>query len=144
MTRAGVFEKIREKMTKLIAELKKTKTAEEKAKTSDKADTEQEIADIESLLGKLTDDIETAKAAIMSTQVEMKQAGMNREAESKDFQVTVSDQRATQTILAKALQRLKEFYEKKAFLQSSVDQDPPQQAEYKKSGGAGGVLAMLE
>eukprot|EP00746_Dinoflagellata_sp_MGD_P000904 gnl/MRDRNA2_/MRDRNA2_101685_c0_seq1.p1 gnl/MRDRNA2_/MRDRNA2_101685_c0~~gnl/MRDRNA2_/MRDRNA2_101685_c0_seq1.p1 ORF type:complete len:668 (+),score=206.70 gnl/MRDRNA2_/MRDRNA2_101685_c0_seq1:66-2069(+) len=161
MTRAGVFDKIREKMTKLIAELKKTKIGEEKekntcqsqlkqnardvkAKTTDKADSEQEIADLESLLGKLTDDIESAKAAIMSTQVEMKNADMNREAESKDFQVTVQDQRATQTILAKALQRLKEFYERKALLQSSEYQNPPEQAEYKKSGGASGVLAMLE
>lgn len=161
MTRADAFEQIREKMAKLISELKKTKTEEEKdkntcidqikqnvkdvkAKTSDKADNEQQLADLESLLGQLKEEIESATAAVKTTQVEMKNAGMEREAENQDFQVTVQDQRATQTILAKALQRLKEFYERKALLQSSAYQDPPEQATYKKSGGASGVLVMLE
>lgn len=161
MTRAGAFEKIREKMKKLITELKKSKTQEENekntcqeqikhnqrdtaAKKSDKGDTEQQMADIEAVLGKLNEEIEAAKATVQEMQLEMKRAGMNREAESKDFQITVQDQRATQTILAKALQRLKDFYGKRSFLQSSGNQDQPKQASYKKSGGASPVIAMLE
>lgn len=145
----------------LIKELKKTRTEEEKekntcqdqlkqnvrdvnAKKSDKADTEQQIADIESMIRQAKENIEAADAAVNTLRVDMKNAGMNREKESKDFQLTVRDQRATQTILAKALQRMKQFYDRKALLQISENQEPPQQAEYKKSSGAPAVLAMLE
>merc|ERR1719240_1125252 len=60
--------------------------------------------------------------------------------------MTIQDQRATQAILEKALGRLKEFYEKKALLQEGQDPlpPPPAQATYKPSGGAGGVMAMIE
>merc|ERR1719265_2188814 len=40
------------------------------------------------------------------------------------------------------MDKLKSFYDKKALLQ--YDQNPPQQAEYKKSGAAGGVMMMIE
>merc|ERR1719463_324752 len=38
--------------------------------------------------------------------------------------------------------KLKSFYDKKAFMQ--YGQTPPKQAEYKKSGAAGGVMMMIE
>ena len=47
----------------------------------------------------------------------MKKAGEVREAENAEFQVTVNDQRATQVILKKALDKLKSFYE---FLQVQI------------------------
>ena len=50
--------------------------------------------------------------------VEMQRASEDRAAENKEFQQTVNDQRATQTILGKAVTRLEKFYAAKAaFLQ---------------------------
>merc|ERR1719399_2539285 len=50
-----------------------------------------------------------------------------------------TDQRATQAILKKALDRLKAFY---GFVQEG--QEPPAQGTYKKNAGSSGVMAMIE
>merc|ERR1719387_2067921 len=109
-----------------------------------KADTEQKIEDLTATVETLGEQIKVLKASILNTQVEMKKAGENREAENKDFQVTVSDQRATVVILNKALAKLESFYKKKGLLQTSDDQTPPAQMEYKKRGGATAVIMMIE
>lgn len=53
-----------------------------------------------------------AKKQIAETEVEIKKSSQSREAENAEFQRVVADQRATQSILAKALQKLKDFYMK--------------------------------
>merc|ERR1719160_2396806 len=68
----------------------------------------------------------------------MKKASENREKENKEFQVTVLDQKATQTILKKAMEKLKSFY---GFVQMS---QPAEAKPYKKNAGASGVMAMIE
>merc|ERR1719335_245431 len=121
-----------------------------KAKNGLKADLEQKIEDLTATSTKLGEEIVAQKAAVASMQVEMKTASENREQENKDFQVTVQDQKATQVILKKALDKLKSFYEKKGLLQKGfsvealLQQTPPKQAEYKKSGGATAVMMMIE
>merc|ERR1719321_1177757 len=63
-------------------------------------------------------EVEASKQAIADTLLEMKHASENRATENQDFQVTVADQKATQEILQKALEKLNNFYKKKAaFLQ---------------------------
>jgi len=119
-------------------ELKKN-AKETKAKQGLKADLEQKGTDLKALSEKLGEDIAALKAAINEMQVEMKKASELREKENADFQVTVQDQKATQVILTKALDKLKSFY---SFLQNN--QTPPAQAEYKKSGASGGVMMMIE
>merc|ERR1719265_1043616 len=78
----------------------------------------------------------------------MKRASEDREIENKDFQETVADQRATQAILTKALDRLKAFYDKKALVQlkakTTSKQDPGSFTTYKKSEKSGGVMAMIQ
>merc|ERR1719262_807062 len=69
----------------------------------------------------------------------MMRASQIREEENKDFQTCVSDQRATQAILAKAVDKLKSFY---GFIQTK--QEPPAQATYEKSKGASGIITMIE
>jgi len=118
----------------MVAELKKTQKEEDekkeyceteikanekdiKAQNKAKASIEQSIADLEQTSTTLTEEIAALKASVLDAQVEMKKAGEVREAENAEFQVTVNDQRATQVILKKALDKLKSFYEKKAFLQ---------------------------
>merc|ERR1719409_2587964 len=62
----------------------------------------------------------------------------------------MADQKATRKVLGKALVRLQKFYADKALLQKKSQtllkkQAPPVQVtEYKKHGGAAGVVVMLE
>merc|ERR1719327_532287 len=81
------------------------------------------MADLAQTSETLAEEITALKAEVLSTQVEMKKAGEVREAENKDFQVTVADQRAAQVILTKALEKLKSFYEKKALIQESEGEE---------------------
>jgi len=155
------FAKVKESIDAMMAELKKIQAEEadqyefctseikanEKetaAKTETKADLEQKKEDLESAIATLKEEIATLKAYVAQTNVEMKTASENREAENADFQVTVADQKATQAILKKALDRLKAFYAAKGLLQTKADQTPPPQMKYKKSGGATGVMYMIE
>merc|ERR1719265_889176 len=112
-----------------------------------KGDVEQEIESLESEIDQLNEEEKVLLQEIADTQIEMKKASENREAENKEFQSTVADQRATQEILKKAVERLGEFYNKKAALvqqpvPGAAAPPPPQGfGEYKKAGG-GGAMAM--
>merc|ERR1719207_64344 len=151
---------VKKQIDAMVAELKKTQTEEDDkkeyctteikqnekdttAKTKSKASIEQLIADLEQTSITLSEEITALKASVLEAQVEMKKAGEVREAENAEFQVTVNDQRATQVILKKALDKLKSFYE---FLQvrEALEQTPPAAKEYKKSGGATAVIMMIE
>merc|ERR1719375_2734135 len=155
------FAEVKKAIDEMMAELKKTQTEEadkyeyctteikendkeRAAKTDAKADLETSINDLTAMVEKLGDEITALKAAVASAQVEMKTASENREAENNDFQVTVADQKATQAILTKALDRLKAFYAAKGLLQTSDRQTPPTQGTYKKSASAGGVMNLLQ
>merc|ERR1719324_1937168 len=82
----------------------------------------------------------------------MKRAGEDREKANKEFQVTVADQRATQKLLAAALNILKGFYEKAALVQKSQDSKkqpagpppPPGFKSYEKNAASGGVMGMMQ
>merc|ERR1719156_220399 len=103
------------------------------AKTELKADLEQKIDDLSSTISTLTDEIAALKAEVAQTNVEMKAASETREAENKDFQVTVADQKATQTILKKASDRMAAFY---GLIQTGKGTySQPKQGTYSKHGG---------
>jgi len=120
-------------------------------KNRKKANLEAAITDLEGTLDTLKNDVEALNGEIAELQTQMKRAGEDRGAENKEFQTTVSDQRATVQILNKALARLQKFYNKKsdALVQAaepgkSVAGEAPKQATYKKSGGAPGVLGLIQ
>jgi len=164
-----VFAKVKQNIEGLIAGLKKTQEEEVKerdfcvdelmqnedqtseAKNS-KEDLEQRIEDLKSFVQGAREEIAKAKQEILENHVAMKQAGGNRVSQNKEFQLTVGDQRATQTILKKALERLEEFYKSNAALLQRGRQEPGAAApaspagfgEYKKAGGATGALGLLE
>jgi len=156
------FAKMKENIDKLVGGLEKTQQEEveqrdfcidelnkNEGQTVDaknkKDDLEQKIEDLKAALEAATQAIVAAKKEIFETQVAMKQAGGNREQQNKEFQMVVADQRATQTILTKALDRLKAFYEKKGFfLQRQAPPAPAGFQPYKKAGGATGALGLLE
>merc|ERR1719159_952661 len=109
-------------------------------KTNTKADLTQLIADLETSKGTLADEIKALKADIATAQTEMKKASELRLEENKEFQMTIMDQKATQEILTKTLDRLKDFYAKKSLLQLSSVRQPG----YKKNTGASSVMTMIE
>jgi len=114
-------------------------------KSSLKDDLTQHLADLGSTIESLTEAIATAKAEIADTQTEMKKASENREKQNHAFQVTVNDQRATQTILKKALDKLEGFYKAGAAAALVQEgQEPPATGTYKKSAAGSGVMAMIE
>jgi len=138
-------------------------TANERSHTKkgqSKEDLEQKAADLNGSLEELRESTDSLKQEVMDMQIEMKKASLNREKEGKDFQLSVADARATQTILANALQRLKSFYEERnaaalvqAARSSSSAQDElrqrlqvlqPAVQSYEKSGKAPGVMGLLE
>jgi len=150
------FAKVKESISAMITELGKTQkdeadkyefcTSEIKANDKEKAqktelkdDLEMKIADLSSMNETLSEDIKVLGEEIAATNLEMKKAGENREAENKDFQVTVMDQKATQTILKKALERLKSFY-----ALNQVKHTQPAQATYKKNASGSGAVMMIE
>merc|ERR1719408_545221 len=85
-----------------------------------KADVEQEINDLDSEIEHLQADEKRLMAEIAETQIEMKKASEEREKANRDFQAQVADQRATQEILKKAMDRLGAFYNKAALAQQSA------------------------
>jgi DNA repair exonuclease SbcCD ATPase subunit len=167
-TRVGLdnFTRVKEAIDKMIAELLKEKQDEIKhkdfcvdefnenqlqteRKEREKADVLAKIEDLKMTIEQLEKAIETLKSEIAEMQVQLKRAGEDREKENKVFQDTVADQRETQKLLQAALKVLDDFYGKKgSFLQAKQDPagpaPPPGFGEYKKSEGAGGVMALLQ
>jgi len=154
--RLDAFTKVKENIDAMVAELKQVQKDEvvkkdmcgkdlhenemqTTEKNNEKADLTSLIADLETSKTTLADEIEALKKEVADTQGQLKRAAELRLAENKEFQMTVTDQKATQEILAKALNRLKAFYEKKSFLQVRTSQPG-----YKKNAGSSSVMVMME
>mmetsp|Transcript_60796 Transcript_60796/g.159277 ORF Transcript_60796/g.159277 Transcript_60796/m.159277 type:complete len:370 (-) Transcript_60796:86-1195(-) len=159
------FTRVIKAIDDMIAQLLKEKEAEIKHKDfcmdefntnqlqTEKKDREKQdliakIEDLEMTIQALTQAIDGLKAEIAEMQVQLKRAGEDREKENKEFQMTVSDQRETQTLLKKALDFLADFYSKKAaLLQKQEPAGPPPPAgfeTYKNNAQSGGVMQLIE
>jgi len=160
------FGKVKEMIDKMVAELKRQQTEEanfkayckkefsenEKAtysKGKDKKDFETKIDALADAMDSLEKEISHANAEIAEVEAEVKKAGSTREQENAEFQTTVADQRATQTILQKALLRLQDFYSKGignqvTFTQRSAQTPQAQFTKYKTNAGASPVMGLLE
>jgi len=120
-------------------------------KERDRADLEAKIDDLAMTIDTLAKEIEVLKADVAELQVQMKRAGEDREKQNKEFQTTVADQRATQKLLAAALNILKGFYEKAALVQKQTSEKqtagqapPPGFKSYEKNAASGGVMGMMQ
>jgi len=118
------------------------------------------VNDLTSTIATLGDDIAALKKEIADTTIEMQRANELRIKENKEFQETLSDQRATQSILKKALDRLAKFYSQNSLVQLSAKakakqahkQEPGAAAppppdslpEYKTNQNSGSVMTMIE
>lgn len=116
------------------------------AKYHEKSNLETTRDDLESQIKQLSDEIAVAKEEIAGMQNEMKKAGEAREKESEDFTMCISDQRAMQAIMKKAVRALRSFYDKEALVQEDSQEDDDEPAGFKpyKKGGGGMVIATLE
>jgi hypothetical protein len=162
MVQLDSFTKVKEMMDKMVTELKKEQEEEVKfkayctkelndnekatyAKTEEKEDLEAAIESLAAHIKKLQEEIADNNKQIAETEVEIKKASQNREKENAEFQTTVADQRTTQEILKKALERLNLFYKKEAALLEKSHQTPPVQFnKYKNNAGASPVMGLIE
>jgi len=115
-------------------------------KTDEKEDLKKELKDLEATIAMLTDAIDTLKAEVAELNRQLKNAGEDREAENKEFQMTVADQRATVKLLTQALTVLEGFYKKsKAKTALAQKQAPPPGFKAQKPNAAsGGVMGMIK
>merc|ERR1719321_65943 len=129
-------------------------TANEKetqAKEQTKNTLDEKIEDLATTIASLVKLQASLKAGVGELQVELKRASEDREKANSEFQTTVADQRATQKLLAGALNILKGFYEKSALIQqksrTSQMQEPagpPGFKSYSNNAQSGGVMAMIQ
>jgi len=114
------------------------------------------INDFASMIDTLTKEIAALKAEILETTIELQRSAELRVKQNKEFQSAVADQRATQAILKKALDRLGKFYAEQ-FVQlkathrhtkqepgAAAPPPPPGFSEYKSNEGSGSVMTMIE
>jgi len=164
--RLDAFTKVKKAIDDMIAELLQQKADEIKHKdfcveefNTNQLQTEKKervksdlialIEDLTMTIKNLSDAIDALKANISEMQVQLKRAGEDREAQNKEFQQTVADQRATQKLLQSALSVLEGFYGKKAaaLVQQQDPAGPPPPpgfASYKKNAASGGVMGMIQ
>jgi hypothetical protein len=157
--RLDAFAKVKENIDKTVEALKAEQVEERKQKDdcvmsfqeneknqAEKSelldDLKHQIGDLATSIGELSEAIGTLNGEIADAQVEMKRASENREKENHEFQTTVTEQRATQAILKKALDKLKSFYAAAALNQEEVD--APSFLQYSKNAGGSGVVMMIE
>jgi len=162
------FKKVKAMMDTMIAEIKKQQKEEsdfkdycktelietEKAtirKGGEKKELELKLEAIGTSLDKLAKDVAAAKSQIADTQLAIKKASQDREEENAEFQKVVTDQRLAQSILQKALQKLKDFYDKGlgkkvnvVQLQTSARQAPAGFAKYQVNQGSKSVMGLMD
>merc|ERR1719197_2386775 len=168
--RLDAFKKVEEEINGMIADIEQESADEValKAMCKDKfhkndmeiedllKDLTTKINDFASAIDTLEKEIAALKAEILETTIELQRSSELRVKANKEFQSAVADQRATQAILKKALDRLSKFYDEQ-FVQlkathrvskqepGAAAPPPPQGfSEYKSNSGAGGVMTMIE
>jgi len=121
------FSKVTEMIDKMVAELAdqqadevtqrdwcvaefSTNEKETSASYDKKANLVTKIADLEKTIESLTREVAETQATVVETQESMKRASETREAENAVFQKTILDQRLTQSVLLKAVDRMKQVY----------------------------------
>jgi len=169
-----VFTKVKEEIDKMVAELQtqqkdeidhrdncieslNTNKRDQTAAYDKKSSLETKIADLDQSIKTLGDNIEASTQAIAEAQTQMKRRSETREGENADYQTTVQDQRLTQMILQKAIDRMSQVYALMQMHQpgaphiqtSGTHTDPGNgPAKFKdnsaKSSGGKRVIAMLD
>jgi hypothetical protein len=171
--RLDAFKKVEEEINGMIADIEKESDDEVHLKAKCKEEFHQNemetmaiedtIKDLTTKINDLTSSIDTLekeiaalKAEILETTIELQRSAELRVKQNKEYQSAIADQKATQSILKKALDRLGKFYAEQ-FLQlkakhrhtkqepGAAAPPPPQGfSEYKSNEGSGSVMTMIE
>jgi len=166
-SRADAFAAVRKNIQDMIDQLTLEKTEEIKKKdycvesiteidstdldeqTRNKADALAAIDTLKMGRDKLLLQIQDLQVEVVEEEDQLKKAGIEREKANEEFKVVVADQRATQKLLAVALNILKSVYDKAALVQvdTGSSQGPPPPPGFKpaeKSAASGGVMGMMQ
>jgi len=163
--RLDAFTKVKVAMDKMLVQLqaqqkteyaknedckKEIDTTEDKIKdhSNTKDDLDLKHTDLTNTLEVLASDTGSLKDEVAEMEVNLKQAGEQRKSENVVYQQSISDQRATITILNMAADRLKKFYTPSAGLVQvhlHSQAAPPKSSSnaYEKSSNSGGVMQLL-
>lgn len=168
--RLDAFTKVKEAMDKMLSELAKQQKEEYakweqcksdidltedeiKSNTLKKEDLEEKHTSLTGTIERLQSEIEELRAEEEQMKVSLKEAGEQRKQQNLLFQTSITDQRATTSILQKALARLQQFYKAELVQVSMHDPEnkpgravapPPSKGQdYAKSGGSGAVMQLL-
>merc|ERR1719395_192457 len=120
------------------------------------------IEEAESTVTQLEKEIVVHGKEVKEAELQMKVASEEREAQNKEFQTAVSEQRAAQDVLKKALARLKAFYKEKDVQPTLVQEmgfsliqgkqtpgatappPPPGFEKFEQNKGAAGVMQLIQ
>merc|ERR1719473_2519175 len=171
--RLDAFKKVEEEINGMIADIEKESDDEVHLKAKCKEEFHQNemetmaiedtIKDLTTKINDLTSSIDTLekeiaalKKEILETTIELQRSAELRVKQNKEYQSAIADQKATQSILKKALDRLGKFYAEQ-FLQlkakhkhtkqepgAAAPPPPPGFSEYKSNEGSGSVMTMIE
>mmetsp|Transcript_948 Transcript_948/g.2068 ORF Transcript_948/g.2068 Transcript_948/m.2068 type:complete len:663 (+) Transcript_948:88-2076(+) len=166
--RLDTFEKVIAAIDKMIVELKQ-QNADEIAKrdwctdelnfnekalsrgAQSKSYLETKLEQLGATIKTLSREVDAATAEIAASKVQLQRAGEDRNGENNEFQATVADQRATQAVLTKVVQRLRQYYEKTELMQqpdttpgAQSEAPPPAYKTFKQNSGGNKVVAMIE
>jgi len=170
-----VFTKIKEEIDKLVGEMKAQQADEvehrdfcikslnenkrdQTAAYEKKDSLTTRIADLEKNIETLTTNLGTTAQEIADTQTQMGRRSETREAENGDYQATVQEQRLTQMILQKAIDRMAQVYAmllqrarqpgaphtQTSATHTDPGNGPAKFKKYEENAGGKRILAMLD
>merc|ERR1719395_189358 len=119
------------------------------------------IDEADSIVAGLEKEIKVHLKQVKEAELQMKVASEEREAQNKEFQTAVTEQRAAQDVLKKALARLKAFYKEKSVQPTLVQEmgfsliqgkqtpgaaapPPPGFEKFEQNKGAAGVMQLIQ
>jgi chromosome segregation ATPase len=161
-TRIDAFTRVKKAIDDMIATIQKEKKDDAEHKDQcvqdfhvNEVDTAKELHSKKTLTAKIDSLKQTIKEMdeaialynreIADLEVQLVKAKEDRDAEAEEFEAAVADQRATQELLTKALEKLKKVY---ALPQTKSSQPPPegfkQDVHETGSRASSGILALME
>eukprot|EP00930_Biecheleria_cincta_P038707 TRINITY_DN2658_c0_g1_i1.p1 TRINITY_DN2658_c0_g1~~TRINITY_DN2658_c0_g1_i1.p1 ORF type:complete len:679 (-),score=227.07 TRINITY_DN2658_c0_g1_i1:43-2031(-) len=165
-TKIDQFTKVKKAMNDMVVALKKEQQddvdqkaycmkafRENQVATSDKTSEKEQLVAKEGTLkvkvDQASDDMDKLSTEIKGLKEQLAVASQDREAENKEFQRIIPEQKETQRLLKQALKVLANFYNKKsALVQVSVHVQQPKAPQgfkdYKANGQSFGVMSMIQ
>jgi chromosome segregation ATPase len=146
------FDKVKESVDAMIAQLKKEQEDDQQHKDLCDADTKENEEQLESTeaaikeqtteqdslvatLEELETDLDDLQAELNETKAQMAAAGGDREAANAEYQMTIANQHAAQNVLQLALHKMQLVY---------LQQTPPDMGDYAPNEKGGGVIGMIQ